>query len=282
MWYPKEWHCPWLDDCGPDLNRTFSMEEYQEAARGCNIVKTVFLETIAAPEDLAKEINFVMKLCADPSKPVAGLIVGCKIALDTFPEYIKTYAKVPEVKGCRQVLHVLPEKFCLAPRVIENVTLLGTLGKMFEICIQPTHLGSALELARRCPGTVLVLDHCGGIQGLPVPGQPDPEGKRAAWKRGITELGKCANVVAKLSGLFGCWSGGMKGWSFEAQANDMAFVMDAFPNDRVVYGGDWPMLLGSASLKDFTVALKKMVLRTRGVHYARALFHDNAVRVYKL
>ena len=53
MWYPKEWHCPWLDDCGfvrarirsgldesgntppfvvdrPDLNRKFSMEEYQE------------------------------------------------------------------------------------------------------------------------------------------------------------------------------------------------------------------------------------------------------------
>ena len=28
---------------------------------------------------------------------------------------------------------------------------------------------------------------------------------------------------------------------------------------QVVYGGDWPVLLGSASLKDFTVALKKMV-----------------------
>ena len=34
---------------------------------------------------------------------------------------------------------------------------------------------------------------------------------------------------------------------------------DVIGRVQVVYGGDWPVLLGSASLKDFTVALKQMV-----------------------
>lgn len=284
MWYPKKWHCPWLDGCGPELNKVFSMQDYQEAARGCNVVQTVFLETDAAPTDYTKETNFVLKLCADPNALVTGAVIGCRIDSDpaAFAKYMAPYAKVAEVKGCRHVLHASPEKFCLSPHAVDNVKHLGSLGKVFECCIRPTHLRSVVELSRRCPKTVLVLDHCGGIQGLPVPGQPDPDGKRAAWKLYITELGKCPNVVAKLSGLYGCWAGGMKGWSFESQADDMAFVLAAFPSDRVVFGGDWPVLLGSGTLHDFISAFKTWVLRTRGVRYARALFHDNAKRVYNL
>ena len=49
MWYPTEWTCPWLADpsCA-SINKEFSMADYMKAMKGCNVTKTVFLESKSA------------------------------------------------------------------------------------------------------------------------------------------------------------------------------------------------------------------------------------------
>ena len=46
MFYLSEWSCPWLE--GLTINKDFTMEDYDFAMSGSNVVKTIFMETAAA------------------------------------------------------------------------------------------------------------------------------------------------------------------------------------------------------------------------------------------
>lgn len=188
MWYPTEWKCPWLADpscasinvslflflsalsgCSQPMplltrrppvlsrQREFSMADYMNAMEGNNVVKTVFLETDAAKDNLELEASFVGKLCADPSVPVAGAVIGC--SLDDaagFKEYIDKMRTESFVKGVRDVMHPKEKGFCLKPAVLSNIQYLGECGLSCDICIQPDQLNDCAEMVRQCPGTTFI------------------------------------------------------------------------------------------------------------------------------
>ena len=81
------------------------MADYVSAMEGTNVVKTVFLETDAAKDHLELEASFVGKLCADPSVPVAGAVIGCSLDDSAgFKEYIDKMRVESYIKGVRDVL----------------------------------------------------------------------------------------------------------------------------------------------------------------------------------
>ena len=61
----------------------------------------------------------------------------------------------------------------------------------------------------------------------PAAGDPDPA-QKAAWERGIAELGALPNAIAKISGLYGGWQGGWDGWTFESQTATMVRISSMF------------------------------------------------------
>jgi L-fuconolactonase len=57
--------------------------------------------------------------------------------------------------------------------------------------------------------------------------------------------------------------------------------MDQFGPDRVVFGGDWPVCTLAATYREWVKALQTIVAN-RPHADQKKLFHDNAIRVYRL
>eukprot|EP00966_Prymnesium_polylepis_P087942 2034522-Prymnesium_polylepis.1 len=118
-------------------------------------------------------------------------------------------------------------------------------------------LEDAAILAAKAPGTRFVLDHIGGHHQL-----ASAQDQRDVWRTGLMALAGCRNVWVKLSGLMGAQGGnknegsGASDWQ-SAQAESVAFCLDAFPRDRILFGGDWPVSKLTAPLNEWVTFAKK-------------------------
>ena len=138
---------------------------------------------------------------------MAAIISG-RPGSEGFRAYIETLAGSPEIKGVRQVLHVpsAPKSHCLTESFVSSMKLLGELNLNFDFCIRPTELADAAALARKCPGTRFVVDHCGNADpkafgALAKTTKEEPWHDEAGWRRDIAELAQIENVYCKISGI---------------------------------------------------------------------------------
>ena len=87
------------------------------------------------------------------------------------------------------------------------------------------------------------------------------------------------NVVCKISGIV--VTAKKDAWKPADLAENVNFCLDTFGEDRVFFGGDWPVCTLRASLAQWVGALK-WIVRDRTPGFQRKLFHDNAARFYGL
>ena len=158
---------------------------------------------------------------------------------------------------------------------------------LFDLCIRPAELPDAVELCRQVPETTFVLDHCGNPDPCIVNGERQPDSSspdttffhtRTSWLDAIQTLGKLENVVCKISGII---ARAEKGWSAATLAPTVNACLDAFGEDRVIFGGDWPVCTLGASLSQRIAALREIVA-DRSQTAQDKLFHLNAGRFYRL
>ena len=132
-----------------------------------------------------------------------------------------------------------------------------------------------------------MLDHCGNADPYVVNGQRKPDTSdtdstyvhtRQDWQDGIFQLGRLENVYCKISGIV---SRAEPGWTDKNLATSVNACLDAFGEDRVVFGGDWPVCTLGASLSEWIEALRGIVA-DRPVKQQEKLFHLNAKRLYNL
>ena len=77
---------------------------------------------------------------------------------------------------------------------------LAGLGLSFDAWAFHPQLGDVVDLARAFPDATIVMGHVGGPLGYgPYAGKRDEV--FAVWKKGVTELAGCPNVVMKLGGM---------------------------------------------------------------------------------
>ena len=77
---------------------------------------------------------------------------------------------------------------------------LSALGLSFDAWLYHPQLGDVVDLARAFPATLIIMGHVGGTLGYgPYAGRRDEV--FADWKRSMTELARCPNVVVKLGGM---------------------------------------------------------------------------------
>lgn len=70
-------------------------------------------------------------------------------------------------------------------------------------------------------------------------------------------------------------------WTPDLLAPAVNHCLDTFGPDRVMFAGDWPVCTRVATLRKWVEAIRQIVAH-RNLEERRKLFHDNAVRVYKL
>jgi L-fuconolactonase len=272
LWDLEKFHVAWIKP-GDVLARSFGTRDYREATAGLNVVKSVYMEVDLNPEQQGAEAEYVLEIRKSGVSPMVAAVIAGLPASETFRQTLSRFKDNPYVKGVRQVLHVptTPPGYCLHSSFIKGVQFLGEMGKSFDICIRSAELLDAATLIDACPGTRFILDHCGNAD-VQVH-------DRLQWARDIAAVAERKNVVVKISGIVASAKPGI--WAVEELAPIVNHTMDVFGPDRVMFGGDWPVCLRAATLRQWVEALKAIV-HNRPAEEQHKLFHDNAMRFYAL
>jgi L-fuconolactonase len=263
---------PWMAGV-PKLNSKHGSAEYTAAIGPLKVDKLVFVEVDAGPGEHLAEARWVETLARSDSR-IAGIVASIPLEEGAAAEAdIAAFAKMPLARGVRRLIqgHAGEPGWCLRPAFVEGVKAVGRHGLHFEICIYHPQMKGAAELVRRCPEIDFVLDHIG------KPGIRD--GLAEPWGREIRDLAALPNVVCKLSGVI--TEADYRSWSYDQIAPYMSHVIDTFGFDRLVFGGDWPVLELAASYPEWVAIVDRV---TAGVPESdlRKNYRDNAIRVYRL
>ena len=291
----------------------------REGARtGHNILKTVFVECMAmyradGPEALRPvgETEFVNGIAAQsasglygPIRACAGIVSYADLTLGgAVREVLEAHlaAAPARFRGIRHAAgfdqdpdvrnsHTNPPEGLMAREDFrKGFAELGRMGLSFDAWFYHHQIPQLTDLARAFPDTTIILDHFGGPLGIgPYAGKRDEI--FAQWKADIAELAACPNVHAKIGGLFMAvngfdWHKRERPPSSEelAEAGRPYFLhtIESFGPERCMFESNFPVDKLSCSYQVLWNAFKRIAAGASDAEKA-ALFHDTAVRVYRL
>ena len=288
LWDLERLKLPWLENV-PELKKKHLPAHYLKASEGTGINRSIYMEVDAHADHKQKEIEDMTMLCKSEDEIMQGMVISANPGDSGFSKFLEINSGNHFIKGIRQVLHTpeQPVKYCLSTQFRKGIRELGKRGLLFDICIRPAEIKDAVELCRQNPETIFMLDHCGNADPYVVNGQrnrdishPDSTffHTRESWQEGIQNLGRLENVYCKISGII---SRAETGWNSETLAPTVNACLDAFGEDRVVFGGDWPVCNLGASLSEWVAALREIV-KNRPETLQKKLFHTNAERLYEI
>ena len=138
---------------------------------------------------------------------------------------------------------------------------LAPLGLHFELQAPWSQFEDAARLAADFPETTLVLNHTG----LPYVEQ------LAGWRSAMAVLAAYPNVAVKISGL----------GNVEHKREVVLAAIELFGTERSMFASNFPV---DGLRHTFSEIFSEFEHITRGFSDAerRALFHDNAVRIYRM
>ena len=278
---------PWLQDEPPipfrygdysALKTNFMPADYERVSAGHRIVATVTVEAEWDPQDPIGETRWIDSVARDHGRPQAH-VAQAWLDRDDVEEVLAAQAAFAIVRGIRHkpraaarpdlVVEGTPGSMS-DPRWRRGYGLLGEHGLHFELQVPWWHAREALGLLEAFPETVLVLNHAG------LPGTREPE-VLAGWRDGMRLLAQVPNVAVKISGL------GLRDrpWSLDDNRQVIRDLIDIFGVDRAMFASNFPVdgLCGSFDTiyRGFKAAVADLDADER-----RKLFHDNAVRIYRL
>ncbi len=259
----------WTDGIPPLATGDFALADAR-ALYGGRVQGTLFMEVGVDDSDYQAEARHVATLVKDGS--LMGQIASCRPETDAgFADWIAECQGLGVV-GYRRILHVVPDDMSQTDTFRANIRRIGAQGRPFDICMLARQLPLAADLARACPDTAFVLDHCG---------VPDIAGGAFdSWRAEIEALAEIDNIAAvKLSGISAYAAPGTA--SFDTLAPWMDIVLDAFGPLRLVWGSDWPVVNLGSDLPSWIDTTTRWLSRLTPGEQAQ-IAHQNARRIWNL
>jgi len=155
-------------------------------------------------------------------------------------------------------------------------------------CYHP-QISQLTDLARSFPDTTIILNHFGGPLGI-GPYKDAQDEYFPAWKKAITDLAKCPNVVAKLGGInmeingFD-WHHKKKPPSslelMEATRRFYEHTIEKFGPNRCMFESNFPVDMVSCSYNILWNSFKRLTADYSNTEKSD-LFYNTASRIYRL
>ncbi len=269
FWDPAELRCPWLVDV-PALDRPFGPADYGAASGWGEDDRLVFIEANCRRSDNVREAARIARL-ASAEPRIAGIVAFADLADPaTLPASLDALQRIDGVCGIRHNIQGEPPGFCVSHEFVDGVREAGRRGLTFDLCATHDQLAEVVTLARRCPHTRIVLDHCG--KPAIAAGSMEP------WRTRIATLATLANVWCKLSGLLTEAGADFSDTDLVPYAEH---VVACFGEGRVMYGSDWPVLTLAGTLADWHGFTRRFTADWSAAA-RRQLHHDNAAGFYGL
>ncbi len=287
FWDPGRYYYPWLQDPKPvpfrygdvaPIRRPYLPPDYRADAGAHRVVKTVHVEAEFDPGDPVGETRWLEEVAARHGLPSACVAQAHLDRADA-AEVLAAQAARPLVRGIRHKpsAALSPREARRGapgsmddPRWRHGYALLEKHGLSFDLQTPWWHLDAAADLARDFPRTLILLNHTG----LPV--DRSAEGL-AAWRAGLGRVAECPNVCLKISGL------GQRGrpWTLADNGPIIRDAVAIFGVARCLFASNYPVdRLVDPFDRIYTGFRAAVAGQT--VADQRALFHDNALRLYRL
>ncbi len=171
---------------------------------------------------------------ADHATIIKGVVGWVDLRSDTVEEQLAELSKHPKFVGVRHVVQDEPEPdFMLRPEFVRGIGKLKQFQMTYDILVYSRQLPAAIELAKRIPEQPFALDH--------IAKPLIKDGRISPWREQIRELAKEPNVVCKVSGLV--TEADHKRWQAAGLKSYLDVVFEAFGENRLMFGSDWPVCL---------------------------------------
>ncbi len=288
FWDLERNYYPWLCDPEPipfrygdysALKRIYMPPDYRsDAGRRYRVVKTVHVEAEWDRADPVSETAWLESVASAHGLPSA-CVAHAALDREDVAGILAAQAARPLVRGIRHKPHAASsaeeaQRGALGsmddPAWRSGYALLGRHGLSFDLQTPWWHLDAAAELARDFPETQIVINHTG------LPSDRSVEGL-AAWRRAMEIAAGQGNVALKISGL------GRRGlpWTVEANGPVIRDAIAIFGVDRCMFASNYPVDKLAGPFETIFDGFRAVVA-DRPDADRRKLFHDNAVRFYRL
>jgi predicted TIM-barrel fold metal-dependent hydrolase len=277
---------PWLS--GPQAPRIFgpykpicrdySIDEFRSDMAGCDIVKSVYVQTNWTAGKGYDEARWVQSVSDATGWPHAN-VAHADLADPDVGSLIKRLAQLPATRGIRQQLHWHENsqyRFAPRPDVMNDVdwrrglAMLADHGLLFELQIFTDQMANGARLARSFPDIIFVLEHAGMLEDM------TPRGWQL-WREGMMALAECPNVNVKLSGL-GTFVHACRA---EVMGPIVRAAVAMFGADRCFYGSNFPI---EKLWTDYDTLYR--TFRNTIAHLSEseqvAILHDTAARLHRV
>lgn len=272
LWDPTRFAMPWLEG-DENIGRPFGPAEFRAHSAGVPVEAYVYLEVATAPHYTLLEAHWAAARAAEDSR-LAAIVAHAPLE---YGERCRAYldalvAVSPRIRGVRRLIQGEPDpQFPLRPDFVHGVKLLPDYGLSFDLCITHPQLPATIGLVRQCPQVDFVLDHIA---------KPDIAAHLLdPWREQITELAQFPNVSCKISGMV--TEADHDHWTTDDLAPYVAHVLDAFGEDRVLFGGDWPVALRASAYTRWVDTLDALTAHLSD-DAKRKLWAENARRFYRI
>ena len=248
------------------LYRPVLTEHFDEVADGAGIASTVIVEASSRVEDNQWMLDLVKH---NPDRYLA-LVGNLPIGTDEFPSLLERFSKDSRFVGLRMRDRPGGDAF-FNDAVWRDLGLLAEKGLTLDVLIHNFTLDEVTEIAKRLPDLKIMINHLGGLN---ITHEPFD----AAWKQAMEKAAKHKNVYCKVSGIF--QRAGVKPTPKDKSFYSPVFkiVFDAFGEDRIVYGSNWPVTDRGGSYAEQIKIIQSYF--TEDSH--RKLFLQNAMKFYGL
>ncbi len=273
LWDPTAFRMPWLDG-NKLLNKPYGLAEYREQTAGLPIEALVYLQVEVAPAYGLLEARWAAERAAEDDRLKA--IIAWAPLEDGAPcrTYLDALVRVsPLIRGVRRVTQFEADiEFTSRPGFVAgNATAAGVrpvvryLHPSSRSCRAPSPSCARARRRSSCSTTSRKPDIKGHLM--------EP------WRRQMAELAALPNVCCKISGM--ATEADHDHWTPDDLAPYLAHVLEVFGEDRVLFGGDWPVVLNASPYRRWADTLDALTAHL-SPEAKRKLWGENARRFYRI
>jgi predicted TIM-barrel fold metal-dependent hydrolase len=262
------------------LRANYLVSDFLNDARNQELVKSVHVQANFDPRNPEGETGWLQDLANRPESRgfPHGIVAFANFGDADVESLLDKHADCSLVRGIRQVLNRHPnpvlnraeQDWLSMPQWRERLGLLRRRQWSFDVQVYHHQMADIALLAARYHDIQFVLDHAGMLV------QRD-EASMSAWQAAMRTLAQCPNVAVKLSGF------GMTdlAWTQESIQPLVLGPIEWFGPNRVMFGSNFPIDRLMTSYDRLWKAYNRL---TAGFSDSEreAMFHDNALRIYRL
>lgn len=291
LWDLEAGHHHWLLNPAPKpediflgniepLRHSYLLDDLKADFGALNVVKSVHLQADYDDSDPVGETRWLQSVAdADGSGGFPHAIIGYANLADTaVGSVLAEHATFANVRGIRQILNThaqakyahVPNNFLDDPQWEQGFAQLSAHGLSFDMQLYPDQMDQAADIVARHPDVPVIVNHTG------TPIDRDEAG-RAYWRGELARLAANRHVTIKISGL------GMFDHEW-TEASIRPFVLETiemFGVDRCMFASNFPV---DKLFSDYAAIWNAFDSITADFSDSdrRALFHDNAARIYRI